>query len=322
MKTNFGKKLKKGALTLTAILALTGATKAINVDDDDQYSDSIENVITNAGLEIDNNWYQGTNMTEWIHDDDNGIKIFDNVDDITGDALNDYLGTQKLILVDSETMTNQNAYNELCADSTNNPEYTLIDATGKSFDAVMNEINNKLGISTIEESFPYVVTGQMNSGAYLVALNEQTQDTLGTSNSPLFGLNFNQNNDTIQARFIVDGYPDSQNLDTIIELYSGQNNVVDLRTDPIFTGIDSYKENATSVFPNPCTSSVTVDFDETDANGRVEMYDMQGRLVQADQERAGEDIRLNTQGLAPGTYILNISSDNNQGGATYKVIKQ
>lgn len=317
MKTNFGNKLRKAGLTLTAILALTGATKAIEVDG--QYQDSIRNtVLQDPGLTQTTQTEYLASAGVYISDDMSGVQMFEN----NG---SEYLGPNKLLIVDRENSANeltQTQYENLVANAENNIQYALVDATNKSIEETISEINDLLGFTTIEESFPYSVTGQMNAGAYLVALNAETQDTLGTSNSPIFGLNFNQNNDTIQARFIVDGYPDSQNLDTIIELYSGQNNMLDLRTNPIFTGLDSYEQKETSVFPNPCTSSVTVDFDETDANGRIEMYDTRGRLVQADQERAGEDIKLNTQGLAPGTYILNISSDNNQGGVTYKVIKQ
>ena len=56
------------------------------------------------------------------------------------------------------------------------------------------------------------------------------------------------------------------------------------------------------LYPNPASSSVTLDFDQREV-GQVKVYDLQGRL-RLSQAFATKALELDLQGLHPGSYIV------------------
>jgi hypothetical protein len=89
----------------------------------------------------------------------------------------------------------------------------------------------------------------------------------------------------------------------------------------IITGVDEAAGYTFSVFPNPGNGDLSVQNGSADGLVRVEMLDMTGRLVHAEQRQltSGAQFQLQLAGqLAAGTYILRLSGD--QGRSEQRVV--
>jgi hypothetical protein len=92
--------------------------------------------------------------------------------------------------------------------------------------------------------------------------------------------------------------------------------------NPLVTFISNNSFSSVLVYPNPSTSSVTIDFQDSklkNIDAKVKIYNLLGELIlQASINNLQSTIDLGS--CSKGVYILNIS--NNGGSKNYKIIKQ
>lgn len=69
------------------------------------------------------------------------------------------------------------------------------------------------------------------------------------------------------------------------------------------------------VFPNPAKETVYVSFEEPQHNISVELYDMEGRLLQSHQNNL-QQLELNLTTFSDGTYYLKVNRT-----TIYKIVK-
>ena len=87
---------------------------------------------------------------------------------------------------------------------------------------------------------------------------------------------------------------------------------MDVLFDIVSDGVESVSEENISLYPNPVSHVLTVDIPSsvnTDA-ARVEMYDVNGKLMLSDRLNEGQNrIELNS-GIQSGTYIVRLIEGN------------
>ena len=92
--------------------------------------------------------------------------------------------------------------------------------------------------------------------------------------------------------------------------------------NPLTTSIVSNSFSSVSVYPNPATSTVTIDFQDSrikNIDAKIKIYSLLGELLyQSAISNAQSTVDLSA--FAKGVYILNIS--NNGGSKNYKIVKQ
>ena len=79
-----------------------------------------------------------------------------------------------------------------------------------------------------------------------------------------------------------------------------------------FTSAEMKSRNEVSVYPNPATDQLFIDFNGVELeNARVLLFDIAGRIME-DKYLTGEEsgiYRINTSGIASGLYLLKIETD-------------
>jgi hypothetical protein len=71
-----------------------------------------------------------------------------------------------------------------------------------------------------------------------------------------------------------------------------------------------------TLYPNPASGSVLLSRKGSNRNWRVELTDLQGRVISQAQLRIGEtDIFLETSALAQGIYLVRVTDGTQQGSA-------
>ena len=70
------------------------------------------------------------------------------------------------------------------------------------------------------------------------------------------------------------------------------------------------------VFPNPSTTSFTINDARLNGEGRIELFDIGGHLLESRQLRAQGRIELDGSNLAPGAYVIRATFDRGSGFAT------
>lgn len=87
------------------------------------------------------------------------------------------------------------------------------------------------------------------------------------------------------------------------------------------TGInDLSNDNSLSIYPNPASNNITINFTSSSKNVSIKIYDTTGRLVKnIDNAKAGES-SINIAELESGLYLLNLQDGNNS--TTKRFIKQ
>ncbi len=150
----------------------------------------------------------------------------------------------------------------------------------------------------------YLNTGSVNKKAYWQS--EALADVIHT-----YTFKFKTSNnlaDTIRIRYAPSStaslmYPKSK-----VEIYDvvtkGISNAV---------GVSEYSKNNTqlSVFPNPSNGDVNVKFNASKEKSKIEIFDIQGRLVQENDEdkQIGENIvKLHLEDLSSGIYIVRVEN--------------
>ena len=61
-----------------------------------------------------------------------------------------------------------------------------------------------------------------------------------------------------------------------------------------------------SIYPNPVTDHLTLTFDELIENGRVELYDLSGRIVHSSNIQKGESHKMAVNDISSGLYIVKV----------------
>ena len=84
------------------------------------------------------------------------------------------------------------------------------------------------------------------------------------------------------------------------------------------TGVDSEKEFSVTIIPNPVRDFVKIDSDYPEAV-RLNVFDFRGKLIPVSYENINGSFEVNLDGIAPGTYFIQVSADNKQ--VTKKIIK-
>jgi len=67
-------------------------------------------------------------------------------------------------------------------------------------------------------------------------------------------------------------------------------------------------DNRISVYPNPAHDYITVELSDNKKIDYIQLYDMQGRLVETFPETSLQTTRLDVRNLPSGTYILHIGT--------------
>lgn len=75
-----------------------------------------------------------------------------------------------------------------------------------------------------------------------------------------------------------------------------------------------------AVFPNPVTDIVTITSSENIGVEQIEMYDISGKTVKSRNYAMENEVQLNIENVANGTYFLHIKT--NEGIAVKKVVKK
>lgn len=90
--------------------------------------------------------------------------------------------------------------------------------------------------------------------------------------------------------------------------YNNSEKEVVIYLDVTHVGVNDHNEIEVSIYPNPATDRLQVVSDEIQ---RVEIHNMMGQRV-FDQCYGGTHVTIPTSGMAPGTYIVTVTSRNNR----------
>ena len=93
-----------------------------------------------------------------------------------------------------------------------------------------------------------------------------------------------------------------------------------LQTLPAYLGIDDFISSKFNVFPNPVIDMVTISNAENIGIDEITVYDVNGRIIKSQEGKTANEIQLNIEDLATGTYLLHIQT--NAGTAVKKFIKK
>ena len=89
--------------------------------------------------------------------------------------------------------------------------------------------------------------------------------------------------------------------------------------DQVTLGNKDFSSNFISIFPNPTYENITI----TSSNGEIHSYnifDLQGRLVQADKINNLNQFSVNMSSFNSGVYIVELHSLN--GISKHKIVKK
>jgi len=74
------------------------------------------------------------------------------------------------------------------------------------------------------------------------------------------------------------------------------------------TGIAAVTEEAISIYPNPASSSITVNMAGSGSSALMTIFDVSGKLVMQEKLNGGSAVELNISALDNGIYFVNISN--------------
>jgi hypothetical protein len=91
----------------------------------------------------------------------------------------------------------------------------------------------------------------------------------------------------------------------------------------IVTGILPVNETKISVYPNPVVNNLIVSLPASSGNYSVEVYDMQGQLLQREniESSTGQSFDISFAGLSNGIYLVNIIHAETHLMNSYKINK-
>ncbi len=143
----------------------------------------------------------------------------------------------------------------------------------------------------------------------VILANIKAQETVGSAGQDL-------NNAQINTTFTI-GEPVintlSSNSNTILSGYHQPH----LKIDAI--SIKEGKEWNISIYPNPATNYVNVDWDNKSINYlKYTLLDVNGKIILQGQNT--ENLRINVEAISSGNYFLHLNSNNKQ-SQIYKIQK-
>lgn len=74
---------------------------------------------------------------------------------------------------------------------------------------------------------------------------------------------------------------------------------------------NTLSQNGLRVYPNPASNQIKFDFSNDAKNAKCAITDMQGRIVKSVTVQSTSP-RIDLSNLSAGSYVLNVSFDNNQ----------
>src|SRR5690554_1075957 len=100
-------------------------------------------------------------------------------------------------------------------------------------------------------------------------------------------------------------------------------------TDTIFFRVDEYLtvveeekiEPEVTLYPNPANETITVDFGHYFVNPKVEIYNLEGRLIEIVETKSdNSEVTIDVSGFSHGVYLLRVNDK--ERSITKKFIKQ
>lgn len=102
---------------------------------------------------------------------------------------------------------------------------------------------------------------------------------------------------------------------------SVQSNILDSQGNSVVLGLNNIAlDNSIKVYPNPVANQLLVSLTNLHNNTVCQIYDMYGKLQVEQSVKATKQLEINTSALAPGFYILKVTTDGKQSATTF--IKQ
>lgn len=87
------------------------------------------------------------------------------------------------------------------------------------------------------------------------------------------------------------------------------------------TGINNYEiNNSLSIYPNPASENITINFISSSKNTSVKIYDARGRMVKNMENVKSGETTLNVSELESGLYLINVN--NGKSSVTKRFVKQ
>ena len=84
--------------------------------------------------------------------------------------------------------------------------------------------------------------------------------------------------------------------------------------------INEFLSEKFSLYPNPASNSVTITNSENRQVNQIAVYDVSGKLISIQPYATQQEVRLNVENLASGTYMLHIQTAS--GTAVKKLVKK
>lgn len=138
----------------------------------------------------------------------------------------------------------------------------------------------------------------------------------GAENEFSSDISYNASDDSI----IIGGTSLSSNTGDITEVSRGSADywVVKLASDSL--GTTSFNSSTVSVYPNPTTKNIFIDFSEMFKNIKINVVNVLGQLVFEKNYTNMSKIEFNIEG-AKGIYFVNIENENKK-KKTFKIVKE
>lgn len=81
--------------------------------------------------------------------------------------------------------------------------------------------------------------------------------------------------------------------------------------DPAATEIEDVEDINTVIYPNPTSGNVTVRLENSEIEtAEIKVYDLNGKLLQVEQQKGSNEVTLNLSPLTSGMYIISVQTGN------------
>ncbi len=138
---------------------------------------------------------------------------------------------------------------------------------------------------------------------------------LNTSINPLTGFMYDSPK---KIQIDVGGdYPSPSKQPQIIKVDNFKLSAINKAPTAYIKDVISSKFN---IFPNPATNIVNITNNENISVKQIEIYDLAGKLINSQSFNSKNEIQLNVETLASGTYLLHLQTED--GTAVKKLIKK
>src|SRR5690554_156437 len=97
-------------------------------------------------------------------------------------------------------------------------------------------------------------------------------------------------------------------------------NIIISAVDTVPLSVQDFITNKFNVFPNPASNVVTITNNENISVEQIQVFDISGKTVKTQQFNNENQVQLNIEELASGTYMLHIQT--NEGMAVKKIVRK